>query len=60
MAILMEVVKTVSLIDVIWLNQNNAQIECAFEIEKSTSIYSGILRLVDLASSLGSKKHNFF
>ena len=30
------------------------------EVEKSTSIYSGILRLVDLASSLRSKQYNFF
>lgn len=55
-----EVLKTISLIDVIWINKNAKEIECAFEIEKSTSIYSGILRLVDLASSLGSKQYNFF
>lgn len=55
-----DVVKTVSLIDVIWLNKETRQIECAFEVEKSTSIYSGILRLVDLASSLGDKQYNFF
>lgn len=54
------VAKTVSLIDVIWINKDTEQIECAFEIEKSTSIYSGILRLVDLASSLGDKQYNFF
>lgn len=55
-----DVTKTVSLIDVIWINKDTEQIECAFEIEKSTSIYSGILRLVDLASSLGDKQYNFF
>lgn len=55
-----DVLKTVSLIDVIWLNKTTAEIECAFEIEKSTSIYSGILRLSDLAASLGDKKYNFF
>ncbi|MDF2883091.1 MAG: hypothetical protein K0R54_3648 [Clostridiaceae bacterium] len=55
-----EVLRTISLIDVIWINKNAKEIECAFEIEKSTSIYSGILRLVDLASSLGSKQYNFF
>jgi type II restriction enzyme len=55
-----EILKTISLIDVIWINKNTNEIECAFEIEKSTSIYSGILRLVDLASSLGSKQYNFF
>lgn len=52
--------RTISLIDVIWINKNTNEIECAFEAEKITSIYSGILRLVDLASSLGSKQYNFF
>ncbi|WP_010234534.1 hypothetical protein [Clostridium arbusti] len=55
-----EVIKTISLIDVLWINKGSKEIECAFEIEKTTSIYSGILRLMDLASSLGDKKHNFF
>lgn len=55
-----DVVKTISLIDVIWINKVNNEIVCAFEIEKSTSIYSGILRLLDLASSLGDKQYNFF
>jgi type II restriction enzyme len=45
-----EVLATVELIDVLWL-QNN-QVVCAFEVEKSTSIYSGILRLQDLSLSL--------
>ncbi|WP_028983200.1 hypothetical protein [Sporolactobacillus terrae] len=43
---------TVSLIDVLWLNQNN-EIISGFEVEKSTSIYSGILRLYDLSLSVG-------
>ncbi|AJE02153.1 hypothetical protein [Geobacter pickeringii] len=55
-----EVLRTVSLIDVIWFNRESRQIECAFEIEKSTSIYSGMLRLLDLASSLGDRKCDFF
>lgn len=55
-----DVVKTISLIDVIWINKDTNEIECAFEIEKSTSIYSGILRLYDLATSLGDRKYNFF
>jgi type II restriction enzyme len=55
-----EVLKTISLIDVLWINKASNEIECAFEVEKSTSIYSRILRLVDLASSLDSKQHNFF
>lgn len=55
-----DVLKTISLIDVIWINKERKELECAFEIEKSTSIYSGILRLLDLASSLGNKRYNFF
>lgn len=47
-----EVKDTVSLIDVIWLRPGSGEIVCAFEVEKSTSIYSGILRLEDLARSL--------
>lgn len=47
-----EVVETVGLIDVIWLKPGAAEIVSAFEIEKSTSIYSGILRLEDLARSI--------
>ncbi len=38
--------RTIQLIDVIWLKQNS--ILAAFEIESTTSIYSGILRMADL------------
>ncbi|MBX9578816.1 MAG: hypothetical protein K2X87_00775 [Gemmataceae bacterium] len=47
-----EVAQTVSLIDVLWLTPGAGQVVAAFEVEKSTSIYSGILRLVDLARSV--------
>lgn len=47
-----EVAETVSLIDVIWLKASTGEIVSAFEVEKSTSIYSGILRLEDLARSI--------
>jgi len=40
--------RTIELIDVIWLKGN--AIVAAFEIESTTSIYSGILRLADLIS----------
>jgi type II restriction enzyme len=43
---------TVSLIDVLWLRRGSGEIVTAFEVEKSTSIYSGILRMEDLARSL--------
>lgn len=39
---------TIALIDVVWFEKNTNKIVCAFEVEKSTSIYSGILRLTDL------------
>jgi hypothetical protein len=38
--------RTIKLIDVLWLKGN--EIKAAFEIESTTSIYSGILRLADL------------
>ncbi|HLO04001.1 MAG TPA: hypothetical protein VK191_12905 [Symbiobacteriaceae bacterium] len=43
---------TVELIDVLWLDKASLEIVAAFEVERSTSIYSGILRLSDLALSL--------
>jgi hypothetical protein len=43
-----EAVKHISLIDTIWIRQNAPV--CAFEIETTTSIYSGLLRMSDLLS----------
>lgn len=51
-----EAFNTITLIDVVWFEKNTDRIVCAFEVEKSTSIYSGILRLSDLSFSLPS--HN--
>lgn len=45
------VADTIAFIDVIWLDDRD-RIISAFEVEKSTSIYSGILRLHDLSLSL--------
>ena len=39
----------VSLIDVVWLRGGN-EVAAAFEIEHTTSVYSGLLRLADLAA----------
>lgn len=39
---------TIALIDVMWFQKGTNRIASAFEVEKSTSIYSGILRLTDL------------
>lgn len=47
-----EVRKTIDLIDVIWFEQASNKIRCAFEVEKSTSIYSGILRMADLTLAM--------
>lgn len=50
---------TVALIDVLWLDGEGG-LACGFEVEKSTSIYSGILRLSDLALSIGSAAGAFY
>jgi type II restriction enzyme len=41
----------VKLIDVLWLEKDVGRVSAAFEVEHSTSIYSGIVRLLDLAMS---------
>ncbi|KAA0676009.1 hypothetical protein DS843_28875 [Roseomonas genomospecies 6] len=45
----------VRLIDVLWLDRGKAHVAAAFEVEHSTSIYSGIVRMLDLA--LGGDAH---
>ena len=44
---------TIRLIDVLWLDGGGQKIEAAFEVEHTTSIYSGIVRMLDLALGLG-------
>ncbi len=39
----------VRLIDVLWLNADADRVAAAFEVEHSTSIYSGVVRMLDLA-----------
>ena len=39
----------VRLIDVLWLERPSGRVAAAFEVEHTTSIYSGIVRLLDLA-----------
>ena len=46
--------EAIRLIDVLWLERETAHIVGAFEVEHTTSIYSGIVRLLDLA--LGPKQ----
>ena len=44
---------SVRLIDVVWITRGSYDVAAAFEVEHSTSIYSGIVRMLDLA--LGTK-----
>ncbi len=45
----------IKLIDVLWLAKGTSTVAAAFEVEHTTSIYSGVLRLYDLAlSELGA------
>jgi type II restriction enzyme len=43
---------TIRLIDVLWLLADHDTVAAAFEVEHSTSIYSGIVRMLDLALGL--------
>lgn len=45
----------VRLIDVLWLDPTQGRVVAAYEVEHSTSIYSGIVRMLDLA--LGGDAH---
>jgi type II restriction enzyme len=42
-------IDAVRLIDVLWLDTASNQVVAAYEVEHTTSIYSGIVRLLDLA-----------
>jgi type II restriction enzyme len=42
-------VDAIRLIDVLWLERGGERVVAAFEVEHTTSIYSGIVRLLDLA-----------
>lgn len=44
-------VDAIRLIDVLWLDSAQTRVMAAFEVEHTTSIYSGIVRLLDLALS---------
>lgn len=55
-----DVMDTVGLIDVIWLKPGSREIGSAFQVEKSTSIYSGILPLEDLARSIPDCASRFY
>lgn len=45
---------SIRLIDVLWFVVGTEQVAAAFEVEHSTSIYSGIIRLLDLAMGVSN------
>ncbi|HEX6914543.1 MAG TPA: type II restriction endonuclease, partial [Chitinophagaceae bacterium] len=55
-----ETLNTVKLIDVLWFEKGTNNVIAAFEVEKSTSIYSGILRLADLSFSIADGDEVFY
>jgi type II restriction enzyme len=55
-----DVQQTVELIDVLWFAKDTGKPVCAFEVEQSTSIYSGILRMKDLAMSVPDQECHFY
>jgi type II restriction enzyme len=57
----LETLEIVRLIDVLWFNKDSQQLAAGFEVEHTTSIYSGIVRLLDLAlSSAGTNFKGLF
>jgi type II restriction enzyme len=44
-----EAIEAIRLIDVLWIDAGGESVAAAFEVEHSTSIYSGIVRMLDLA-----------
>ena len=55
-----DTLNTIGLIDVVWFEKGTNRAVAAFEVEKSTSIYSGILRLSDLALSFAESAADLF
>lgn len=55
-----DTVNTIQLVDVLWFQKGTSNVIGAFEVEKSTSIYSGILRLTDLAFSVADGDEVFY
>lgn len=55
-----DTLNTVKLIDMLWFEKDTTNVVAAFEVEKSTSIYSGILRLADLSYSIADGDEVFY
>lgn len=51
---------SIRLIDVLWLDKGGERVEASFEVEHSTSIYSGIVRMLDLALGLPERATSHF
>lgn len=52
--------ETIRLIDVLWIEPTSGEVAAAFEVEHTTSIYSGIVRMLDLALGLGQAGRSLF
>lgn len=53
--------ESIRLIDVLWIEPATGEVAGAFEVEHTTSIYSGIVRMLDLALGLTSQStHSLF
>lgn len=50
----------IRLIDVLWIEPVVGEVVAAFEVEHTTSIYSGIVRMLDLALGLGQAGRSLF
>lgn len=50
--------EAIRLIDVLWLESSIGKVAAAFEVEHTTSIYSGVVRLLDLALGGGAEAAN--
>jgi type II restriction enzyme len=48
----MQAADAIRLIDVLWIDKAAGRVAAAFEVEHTTSIYSGIVRMLDLALGL--------
>lgn len=55
-----DTMNTVKLIDVLWFEKGTNNVIAAFEVEKSTSIYSGILRITDLSCTIADGDEVFY
>ena len=59
-AVAKDALSTIALIDIVWFEKGTNRPICAFEVEKSTSIYSGILRLTDLSYSFTESEQHLY